>query len=225
MKKFSNEVFVYLAPVSDRMPKAVPEVRRKELLKVKNEAFLRQKNSVWALLETALFHAFAIPPGEVDFRRGENGKYTAKGVFFSLTHTERLVAVAAARIPVGIDAEEEEPFLKRYQNSPERLLALARRVAAPGEEKEASEPEGFLRLWTGKEAAFKAGGDEVFCPKNIMVSRLPVFSARVKEPCRARVSVCAECGAEPSFFFCDPEPVKMPESAFLDKLQKKVKKL
>ena len=188
---------VFLAPVTDRSPRFVPPERKRELERVRAKEILRQKNSVWALLEDALLFA-GVHPEKVSFHRTDSGKYLADGFSFSLSHTPRLCAVALSSRPVGVDAEEEEPFFARC-SSPERFKRLARRVAFPGES--APDPAAFLRLWTGKEAAFKAASEPVFRPASIPLAERPLFWRRVEKPCRAVIALCSENGANARFFF------------------------
>ncbi|HEX7104906.1 MAG TPA: 4'-phosphopantetheinyl transferase superfamily protein [Acidothermaceae bacterium] len=80
----------------------------------------------------------------------------ARPAFVSLTHTDRLVAAAFATTRVGIDAEP----LDRAPSRP----SLRARVCSPAELRwldelpESQQSQGFLRLWTRKEAYGKAIG-------------------------------------------------------------------
>jgi 4'-phosphopantetheinyl transferase len=95
------------------------------------------------------------------FEAGEHGKPTAwiggerAKIHFNLSHTEGLVAVAVAPFEQGLDVE---PLDRRVD------LAVADRFFCPEEIDwlnglpEAEQAEGFLRLWTLKEAFIKATG-------------------------------------------------------------------
>lgn len=75
--------------------------------------------------------------------RTPNGKPYLPGIFFSLTHTEGLVALAIGKEQVGLDAERRTA--KQY-------AALSRRLT------ERERAEDLFELWTAKEAYVKYRG-------------------------------------------------------------------
>jgi 4'-phosphopantetheinyl transferase len=98
------------------------------------------------------------------FVAGEQGKpslapqFGAHQLYFNLTHTEGLIAVAFARTPMlGVDAENQ------HTRSP--TVALASRYFTARESSElaalsaAEQPRRFYALWTLKEAWLKATGE------------------------------------------------------------------
>lgn len=98
-------------------------------------------------------------PAAVELREGERGALmlpAESGWYVNLSHTDGLVAVAAARTPVGVDVEDAE---RRG-----RTVELADRFFAPAEAKalralpEAEQRERFFALWTLKESYIKARG-------------------------------------------------------------------
>lgn len=117
-----------------------------------------------ALLRGCLGHLCGRPPGVWRFTAGAHGKPSAwlegepAPLSFNLSHTEGIAGVAAiagADRPLGFDLE---PLSRKVE------LKIARRFFAPPEiawlETLAAErrAEGFLRLWTLKEAFIKATG-------------------------------------------------------------------
>ena len=84
----------------------------------------------------------------VRFYQSKHGKpYCDAPVFFSLTHTKRLIFLCVSRAETGIDAEESSrrgnfDFIKKKLSACERALA------------DFSSAE-FLKLWTRREATTK----------------------------------------------------------------------
>lgn len=115
-----------------------------------------------ALTRHALSRAAGGDPRSWRFATGEHGKPVALagdlagGPAFNLTHTDGLVAVAVSGVPaVGIDAEAADRSVDlkvadRYFTAEE--IAWLESLAP------ADRPQGFLRLWTLKEAFIKATG-------------------------------------------------------------------
>lgn len=103
------------------------------------------------------------PPSQWRFERTPHGRPMVvtptlePPLFFSVSHTNGLVAVALARFSeLGVDVEREDRSL--------RVDGLARRHCSPGERRDLDglEPGGrsarLLRFWTLKEAFAKARG-------------------------------------------------------------------
>ena len=107
-------------------------------------------------------YAASVPPAEWQFIKGEYDKpelaapYASHGLHFNLTHTHGLVALAVARMPLGIDVENfalRDPplevarsyFTTFEADALDSLPAGARRGR-------------FFALWTLKESWLKADG-------------------------------------------------------------------
>jgi 4'-phosphopantetheinyl transferase len=113
------------------------------------------------LVRRALAAATGHPPMAFRFEAGAHGKPAAwigaapAGVHFNLSHTRGMVAVAVAPFEHGLDVEP----LDRGAN-----LAIADHYFCPEEIAwlnrlpQARQGEGFIRLWTLKEAFIKATG-------------------------------------------------------------------
>ena len=87
--------------------------------------------------------------------KGKDGK-----IYFSISHTGTVVAVAIAKLPVGADIEKTTRTVKE---------GLFDRIATDEEKKAFASPtrEDVLRLWTAKESVFKRDGGRVFRPQEI----------------------------------------------------------
>ncbi|MBN8904601.1 MAG: hypothetical protein BGO51_00615 [Rhodospirillales bacterium 69-11] len=122
-----------------------------------------------ALLRIRLAAACGVPPEVLRFEPGPHGKPTAwigevpAPLSFNLSHTEGLVGLALTPIPgraLGFDVEALDRRV---------TLDVADRYFRPEEVgwlhalPTASQAEGFLRLWTLKEAFIKATGDGLAC--------------------------------------------------------------
>jgi 4'-phosphopantetheinyl transferase len=110
-----------------------------------------------AALRDVLSRYLAASPRSLRFAAGPQGKPRLDGVDeprFNLAHSGALalVAVAAGR-EVGVDLEELRPIPDAETVAAQFFSAAEREAlrAAPG-------AEGFLRLWTRKEAALKRDG-------------------------------------------------------------------
>lgn len=135
----------------------------------------------WELLAFA-FGEFGVDINKADLRKNENGKWEYFGggcdfgrsgdfcggdfadgdcndkdgkIYFSISHTGTVVAVAIAELPVGADIEKTTRTVKE---------GLFDRIATEEEKKAFVSPtrEDVLRLWTAKESVFKRDGGRVF---------------------------------------------------------------
>jgi phosphopantetheinyl transferase len=107
-----------------------------------------------------LGHAVGRPPNALRFESSANGKplllASPLDIDFSLSHARGVVAVAAARMPIGVDVEPLREI--------DHLDSLSELVLTPWEQavlrntSEALRPRLFLRYWTLKEALLKAAG-------------------------------------------------------------------
>jgi 4'-phosphopantetheinyl transferase len=117
-----------------------------------------------ALARAALAAAAGAPPAAFGFAIGAHGKPEARldgrsaGVAFNLSHTDGLVGVAAAASPglaLGFDLE---PVARQIPPDVARRCFGAAEAAGLDELPAPVRTEGFIRLWTLKEAFIKATG-------------------------------------------------------------------
>lgn len=126
------------------------------LKKKKTEA---QKTSLLALylLKNGLSEFYGI--GSCKILRTEKGKPYLEDnkVYFSISHTKGIAAVAFSEHPIGIDIE----YTRKYS-------AVAERMFDDIERKYALQSDlNFTKIWTLKEAAVKATGQGIADAKNI----------------------------------------------------------
>ena len=104
---------------------------------------------------------------ELEIKRTKNGKpYVDYPIYFSLTHTDSLIACGVSDRNVGIDAEKIRPFrnkdsiLKKFLGSEEKLDDVS-----------------FVKKWTEFESKVKYFGETIFdCPnakrKNLVTKQI-----------------------------------------------------
>lgn len=156
-------VDVYLAALPERemgQPLSCP-LRQAQLEEISNGETKREKYYAWKLLEYALERSLGLKIGDMTFTKAENGQLVTDRVRFSLSHSKGALAVAISRGAVGVDIEKMD--IPRHPGLPRRIMT--------DEEFEAYtqlSPEQqhgyFIKLWTAKEALFKAAGAERFVP-------------------------------------------------------------
>lgn len=135
-----------------------------------------------ALARAALGRRIGRPAAEVALDRrcdrcgAPHGKPRLRGATgpeLSVTHSGRLVAVAVAAAPVGVDVEAV-PDAPGADGLAEAVLADDERAALERHAAAGDDPariEAFLRLWTRKEALTKMTGDGVVIPlRDVRVS-------------------------------------------------------
>ena len=156
-------VDVYVAAIPEgkkRFPLSCKE-REEEIAGISNERVQKEKYFVFRLLEYAVERSLGLSAKELTFKKNENGKWTADGCHFSLSHCQGAVAVAVSRGPVGVDIEREgrpagERLAKRILTAGERALY---------DQTVAEERQDFLlERWTAKESLFKKEGGKTFHP-------------------------------------------------------------
>lgn len=149
------------APPEGALP-AAEEARAERFRRPEDRALYRASH---AMLRAVLADAAGVEPGALDFAAGPQGKPhvaapgPARGLVFNLTHTRGAAGVALAPGgAVGLDLETGGP---RRDGLAERLSGILAPAEAdwlrarPGG---VARRDGFLTLWTLKEAYMKATG-------------------------------------------------------------------
>lgn len=175
-----------------------PENREIEVSGVRNERVRREKYCVWRLFEHALKESRGIDIRSLKIKKRANGKWCAEGVEFSLTHTKNAVAVAISNAPVGIDLE---PLSALKNDISKRILT----ECELSEYKKLKHDEKYLiKMWTAKEAVFKASDEAMFRPETLEVSDYPVIWKELNiDGERYFCALFSETCDEPRLFFLD----------------------
>lgn len=155
---------VYLCPVEDHGDSLedLKGLRREQMAGVSDPALRNQKHTAWNLLEYAMMRSFGQRMDDVSFSRSRFGKWSCDKLCFSISHTDRWVAVAVSNKNVGLDIEETEAFIRRDPSRIARLICTRRESSG----KELT-PEQLLRLWISKESIYKHRGKGRFVPSRI----------------------------------------------------------
>ena len=156
---------LYIASVPDgKLTRVTPAKRREQIDRTTNESLKRQRYYVWRLLEYALNRSFGYKLNELELQLSDSGKWSCKECFFSLSHTDKAVAVAVSRKPIGVDIE---PYSSRHHDR------FAERILTERELTEYSLLNGnkayeyLINKWCAKESLFKQGNEEVFKPSQL----------------------------------------------------------
>ena len=161
-----GRVTVYVASVSYKSSggDVYPAERQAEIDATGNETLRRERHAVWRLLCQAIKDIYGVEAENVTFRKASSGKWHCDLCHFSLSHGGGAVAVAIADAAVGVDIEELSA--RRSARFAERTLN-GDEMQAYEELSEDQREEYLLRSWCAKEAIFKAGGGDIFLPRDI----------------------------------------------------------
>ncbi len=160
------DVYVAELPENVTIAKVYPEKRDAEIAACSHERVKLEKYCVWRLLEQAVCRSFGMRFDKLQFEKSENGKWTCPELFFSLSHSHGLLAVAVSQKPVGVDIElvdgcHSEGLRKKILTDGE----LAEFYALT----ETERPLYFTEKWTGKESEFKKSNAPYFSPATIEI--------------------------------------------------------
>ena len=155
-----------------------PPERNKIIEGTKNESLRRERYSVWMLLKDALLDAFSLDIRSLDIRRKDNGKWVADGIYFSLSHTSELVAVAVSDSPVGVDIERVRAT--HSGRCAERILTESELLEYSALA-ESRREEYIISKWSGKEALFKKGELAAFVPHDYQPTEENTRSYEIEE--------------------------------------------
>ena len=140
-----------------------PKERMNEINGCKSDKARREKYWAWILLEHALKDSFNLDIDNLRFAKNDNGKWESDKVFFSVSHSDKLVAVAVSDSAVGVDIEREA----------ELRAGLETKILTDGEMSEYNELPSAMRTpyvikkWCQKEAIFKSENKKALLPRTI----------------------------------------------------------
>ncbi len=195
---------VYYAKIPNEIKyeKIFPKQREDEINSSKNERIRRQKYCVWKLLEMAVNERIGARFDKINFQKNANGKWECDGFYFSLSHSEKYLAVALSNFPVGVDVQiirnTGEKIADKILNENER----AQFDLLNGDRKQAY----LLRCWAKKECLLKASGEGVLKPKQRNTADVDFFEREIGEEEKyLLVSYCEEiCGK-----FCEAKEIEI----------------
>lgn len=183
------DAYTAVLPDGELTQTLYPTSRDVEVRQTANEKFRRQRYFVWRLLEYAVKRSFGKGLSELEITKNENGKWCAEGIFISLSHSEKALAVAVSRTPVGVDIERMAPV---------KSERIADKILTPCELQAFSRLEGDFRgrylieKWTEKESIFKMRDDKVFSPAHLSAEGCVRTDSAVLSGEEYIISVCSE---------------------------------
>ena len=145
-----TRVYVRTMPFEIKNERIYPPSRVEEIEACTNEKVRAHKYYVWKLLEFALEDTFGMKIENINARK-EGMRWVCDGYYFSLSHSEKCVAVALSNYPVGIDIQ----LVREVTNISPRILCKGEKG------------DNLLEIFSKKEAIFKSLGREVFSPSLI----------------------------------------------------------
>ena len=203
------DVYLSVIPEDLLLSPVLPPVRQREIDACSNARVKQEKMWAWKTLEYGLMRSFSLSLEHLTVEKDRFGAWRCPDVFFSLSHSGRLVAAAVSNKPVGVDMEELAVFEKTVRNgfaSPEAFL----KKICSREELSAlrdSSTSTLALLWTQKESAFKKEGTGRFKPSKVSVKdTLTSFGSLAgQDYC---LSVCGDVGGQARTLIYDPSGQK-----------------
>lgn len=154
-----NVVDLYTAALPDGpVGEVYPPQRQEQLEQTGHEGLRKQRYYVWKLLEYGVHRSLGLKIQDLHFHRDDRGKWSCRECFFSLSHTDGVVAVAVSKKPVGVDIEA----LDRPVNP-----KLGDKILTASEKLQQTTERYLLEKWCAKESLFKMGSEPVFHPERI----------------------------------------------------------
>lgn len=161
-------VRVYVTTVHSDTPldlnRITSEKRKAEIEKIKNPQVKAEKFFAWLLLEHAVKADFGCALSSLNPRKTDSGKWVADRIFFSISHSDGIIAVAVSDKPVGVDIQGE--VAPRAKNFAEKVLN-ERELSELRQLSDKDKTGYLIELWSKKEALFKLDGVGVFSPKTV----------------------------------------------------------
>ena len=160
-------VYAFVSLVSEPLPEANGLLDPDETHRARRFVHDRDRRSfvnAHAALRLLLARALDIPPEQVAFTHGRNGKPALAPELgtlgFNLSHSGEIGLVALARErPVGVDVERLHELAEALDVAEQNFAPAERAalVAVPAEDRS----HAFLRCWTRKEAVVKLHGEGI----------------------------------------------------------------
>lgn len=164
----SNYLYISKIPSDIKIDDVYPKERNQELKRCVNQDVKAQKFWAWKVLDSALNDLFFKRIDSFKVKKNKYGKWNIKGVKFSVSHSNNVVAVAVGKKNIAIDIEEISGFLEKYQDENKRQLLINRILSK--KEQAPSTAIDLLGLWTKKESLYKLKGRGKFLPSKLNTS-------------------------------------------------------
>jgi len=171
-KKTLEDIFVFVAPTKSEAVEELYPKDRQIYANVCNEQLKKHRYSTWKLLEFALKKIYGYNIKEMSFFQ-ESGKWLCKECYFSLSHSEKLVAVAISKVSCGVDLEN-------------KLVStdLANKILTEKELQNFNKIEQKVpymsKIWVKKESIFKLLNPKTFIPSTIEVENYSTWEELIK---------------------------------------------
>ena len=150
--------------------KRLPKIALEEIKKLKNNSSIEQKRCAYGLLDYALTEYLGKKQALSKVTKDKRGKPSMPNCFFSISHTNEMVAVAVSHHDIGVDIEE----IKEHS----ALNPSRNHVICDGENAESF--LDVLSLWTKKEAIFKLDNTiDSFIPAKINTNLYPTRTVKL----------------------------------------------
>ena len=162
------KTYVYYAKIPKKyiFEKVYPLSRQKEIDSATNIKVKEQKYFVWKLLSVSLNHLFGLDIKQFNIRKKSSGKWVSKDIYFSLSHSKNVVAVAISCEPVGVDLQAIVDLRGKLEN---RALTKKEKQEFNLLQEEQKQ-EYLITKWAQKESVFKMQNKLVFKPSKIQTS-------------------------------------------------------
>lgn len=182
-------VYTAIIPEADADGRVYPPQRQAEIDKCSSNKVKKEKYYVWKLLEYAILQDFGENMENIRFEKKEGGGWLADKLFFSLSHTDRVVAVAVSNKRVGVDVEAVRPHREGLESRILTAREMTELESIDGEDAW----EYIIKRWTQKESIFKTQDKALFEPTKIETADFRLRTEHLELPFgRYMLSVCTE---------------------------------
>ena len=138
-----------------------PEERNKEVKECASLKVKTQKYCAWKLLESAVNRLIDCDFNQIDFKKTNANKWVCENFYFSIAHSESLVAVAVSPLPIGLDCEKFKPFKEEVAGKILNEQESEIYSSLP----QSARQEFLLKTWCKKESLLKQAGEKNLYPK------------------------------------------------------------
>ncbi len=147
-----------------------PPSRYEEIMRCNNPHVRAEKYFVWKLLEQGVRDKFGIALEELDIVKNKNGKWETEKLYFSISHSKKMAAVAISDEAVGVDIEAISRYTRRIETHMLTEKEMSEAMALDDENRK----RYVIEKWTQKESIFKTLDKPAFVPVSIETDNFPV---------------------------------------------------